>query len=204
MFLLTLSEWQPNRKPAAEEAGAEPEQEPDESTGDDQPDVGDSRFVVVTDLGIVAKSSQDKTRDVFVQSIQSGAPVSGANVSVVAKNGVTLLSQTTGADGHVRFPALDVYTNERQPVMFWWKRKGMFPSCRPAAITIAGWTSRASMSPVNKRRPIRARSAATCSPIAAFIDRGYFQYWPDHPRRRLARWRPACRCAPKSAIRATS
>jgi uncharacterized protein YfaS (alpha-2-macroglobulin family) len=36
----------------------------------------------------------------------------------VAKNGVTLLSQTTGADGHVRFPALDVYTNERQPVMF--------------------------------------------------------------------------------------
>ena len=103
MFLLTLSEWQPNRKPAAEEAGAEPEQEPDESTGDDQPDVGDSRFVVVTDLGIVAKSSQDKTRDVFVQSIQSGAPVSGANVSVVAKNGVTLLSQTTGADGHVRF-----------------------------------------------------------------------------------------------------
>ncbi len=31
--LLTLSEWQPNRKPAAEEAGAEPEQEPDESTG---------------------------------------------------------------------------------------------------------------------------------------------------------------------------
>ncbi len=85
VFLLTLSEWQPNRKPAAEEAGAEPEQEPDESTGDDQPDVGDSRFVVVTDLGIVAKSSQDKTRDVFVQSIQSGAPVSGANVSVVAK-----------------------------------------------------------------------------------------------------------------------
>ena len=85
VFLLTLSEWQSNRKPAAEEAGAEQEQEQDESEGEEQPDVGDSRFLVVTDLGIVAKSSQDKTRDVFVQSIQSGAPVSGANVSVVAK-----------------------------------------------------------------------------------------------------------------------
>lgn len=124
VFLLTLSEWQPNRKPAAEEAGAEQDQEQDESEGEEQPDVGDSRFVVVTDLGIVAKSSQDKTRDVFVQSIQSGAPVSGATVSVVAKNGVTLLSQTTGADGHVRFPALDVYTNERQPVMFLVEKEG--------------------------------------------------------------------------------
>jgi uncharacterized protein YfaS (alpha-2-macroglobulin family) len=74
VFLLTLSEWQPNRNRRRKRRVPSPEQEPDESTGDDQPDVGDSRFVVVTDLGIVAKSSQDKTRDVFVQSIQSGAP----------------------------------------------------------------------------------------------------------------------------------
>ena len=37
---------------------------------------------------------------------------------------MTLLSQTTGADGHVRFPALDVYTNERQPVMFLVEKEG--------------------------------------------------------------------------------
>ncbi|HID9471456.1 TPA: alpha-2-macroglobulin family protein [Serratia liquefaciens] len=120
VFLLTLSEWQPNKKPAEEEAGAD---ESEEESGD-QAGVGDSRFVVVTDLGIVAKSSQDKTRDVFVQSIHSGAPVGSAKVSVIAKNGVTLLSQITDTNGHVRFPALDVYTNERQPVMFLVEKEG--------------------------------------------------------------------------------
>ncbi len=78
----------------------------------------------MTDLGIIAKRSQDKTRDVFVQSIHSGAPVGNAKVSVIAKNGVTLLSQVTDANGHVRFPSLDVYTNERQPVMFLVEKEG--------------------------------------------------------------------------------
>ncbi|CAI1097970.1 Alpha-2-macroglobulin family N-terminal region [Serratia entomophila] len=119
VFLLTLSEWQPNQKPAAEG-----EAEQGEEQGEDSAAVGDSRFVVVTDLGIVAKRSQDKTQDVFVQSIHSGAPVGNAKVSVVAKNGVTLLNQTTDANGHVRFPALDVYTNERQPVMFLVEKEG--------------------------------------------------------------------------------
>lgn len=118
VFLLTLSEWSPKKK---EENPATDED--DYQSGDDAP-IGDSRFVVVTDLGIIAKRSQDKTREVFVQSIHSGMPVSNAKVSVIAKNGVTLLAQTTGADGHVRFPALDVYTNERQPVMFLVEKEG--------------------------------------------------------------------------------
>ncbi|MBC3377551.1 alpha-2-macroglobulin family protein [Serratia fonticola] len=121
VFLLTLSEWQPEKKKtqATEDEGDQGEQE-----GDDSPSVGDSRFVVVTDLGVIAKRSQDKTRDVFVQSIHSGAPVGNAKVSVIAKNGVTLLSQVTDANGHVRFPSLDVYTNERQPVMFLVEKEG--------------------------------------------------------------------------------
>ncbi|KEY59377.1 alpha-2-macroglobulin [Serratia sp. DD3] len=128
VFLLTLSEWQPEKKKAQT---AEEGSEQDQLAGDDLPSsevrapaAGDSRFVVVTDLGIIAKRSQDKTRDVFVQSINTGAPVSHAEVSVIAKNGVTLLSQVTDANGHVRFPALDVYTNERQPVMFLVEKEG--------------------------------------------------------------------------------
>ncbi|WP_458351914.1 alpha-2-macroglobulin family protein [Rahnella selenatireducens] len=124
VFLLTLSEWDPKKKeekPATDDDGYQ--YQDDEQNGDEAP-VGDSRFVVVTDLGIIAKRSQDKTRDVFVQSIHSGTPVSNAKVSVIAKNGVTLLTQTTGADGHVRFPALDVYTSERQPVMFLVEKEG--------------------------------------------------------------------------------
>ncbi|MGA5657125.1 MG2 domain-containing protein [Rahnella contaminans] len=124
VFLLTLSEWDPKKKdekPATDDDGY---QYQDDDQSEDEAPVGDSRFVVVTDLGIIAKRSQDKTRDVFVQSIHSGTPVSNAKVSVIAKNGVTLLTQTTGADGHVRFPALDVYTSERQPVMFLVEKEG--------------------------------------------------------------------------------
>lgn len=117
IFLLTLSEWDPKAKQEKHQPGVENDEDSDdESTSAAR--AGDSRFVVVTDLGIIAKRSQNKTRDVFVQSINNGTPVSNANVAVVAKNGTTLLTQTTTADGHVRFPALDVYTNERQPVMF--------------------------------------------------------------------------------------
>ena len=121
VFLLTLSEWDPRKKDPAPDA--DDDYQDDDQSADEAP-VGDSRFVVVTDLGIIAKRSQDKTRDVFVQSIHSGTPVGDASVSVVAKNGVTLLTRTTGADGHVRFPALDVYTGERKPVMFLVAKEG--------------------------------------------------------------------------------
>ncbi|AFE56512.1 alpha-2-macroglobulin [Rahnella aquatilis HX2] len=124
VFLLTLSEWDPKKKEVKPEADDDGNVYQDEDQSGDEAPVGDSRFVVVTDLGIIAKRSQDKTRDVFVQSIHSGTPVANAKVSVIAKNGVTLLTQTTGADGHVRFPALDVYTSERQPVMFLVEKEG--------------------------------------------------------------------------------
>ncbi|MGY2950895.1 alpha-2-macroglobulin [Ewingella americana] len=124
VFLLTLTPWDPAKKAEQPEEG-QPEEEQyseDDESGDAQ--VGDSRFVVITDLGIISKRSQDKTRDVFVQSVQSGLPVSEAKVSVIGKNGVALLTQTTDADGHARFPALDVYKNERQPVMFLVEKQG--------------------------------------------------------------------------------
>lgn len=126
VFLLTLSPWDPAQKKPAAQSGDDNDQDDDSPSDDDDDEtsVGDSRFVVVTDLGIIAKRSQDKTRDLFVQSIHTGTPVSNARVSVVAKNGVPLLTQTTDADGHVRFPALDVYTNEQQPVMFLVEKEG--------------------------------------------------------------------------------
>ncbi|QGU86652.1 alpha-2-macroglobulin family protein [Erwinia sorbitola] len=118
VFLLTLSEWSPKQK---ETAPAEEEYQEEEGQ---QEVIGDSRFVVVTDLGIIAKRSQDKTRDLFVQSIASGQPVAGAQVSVVAKNGEKLLTRQTASDGHVSFPSLEVYTNEREPVMFLVEKEG--------------------------------------------------------------------------------
>ncbi|QUG74758.1 alpha-2-macroglobulin family protein [Erwinia sp. E602] len=118
IFLLTLSPWTPGQK---EDAPQSDEYQDEQS---DAPPAGDSRFVVVTDLGIIAKRSQDQTRDLFVQSIASGQPVDGATVTVIAKNGEPLLKRQTGSDGHVSFPSLEVYNNERQPVMFLVEKAG--------------------------------------------------------------------------------
>jgi len=89
-----------------------------DATEDDWDDVGDTmskRFVLVTDLGMMVKRNADGSRDVFVQSIQSGDPVNGATITVLAKNGQYLLQQTT-ADGHVLLPNIGDFQREKKPV----------------------------------------------------------------------------------------
>lgn len=120
IFLLNLRRWDPQAEQKREEWAEEEARYYDE----EQARVVDSRFVVVTDLGIIAKRSADRSRDIFVQSIHNGSPVSGAKVSVVARNGTTLFSHTTGADGHVAFPSLDDFRAERTPVMFLVEKEG--------------------------------------------------------------------------------
>ncbi len=73
------------------------------------------RFVLVTDLGLLVKKNADGTRDVFVQSIQTGDPVSGATITVLAKNGEHLLQQTT-VDGHAHLPDVGNFQREKRPV----------------------------------------------------------------------------------------
>lgn len=73
------------------------------------------RFVLVTDLGLLVKKNADGTRDVFVQSIQTGDPVNGALITVLAKNGEHLVQQTT-ADGHVLLPNVENFQREKRPV----------------------------------------------------------------------------------------
>lgn len=78
----------------------------------------DSRLIVVTDLGMLVKRTLDGSQDVFVQSIRSGQPVAGANVSVLAINGQTLFAQDTGADGVVRFPTFKGLEREKRPALY--------------------------------------------------------------------------------------
>lgn len=77
----------------------------------------DTRLVVLTDLGVLSKRAMDGSRDVFVQSLDAGTPVAGAQVSVVARNGEKLLSETTDADGAVALPSLSGFRREKEPVM---------------------------------------------------------------------------------------
>ena len=67
---------------------------------------------------MLAKRALDGSRDVFVQSIHTGEPVGGANVSVLAINGETLFSETTTADGVAHFPTLKGLDREKRPAMY--------------------------------------------------------------------------------------
>jgi len=106
VFLLKLSTWDPaqdNKRPGEEE---------------NDRGASDTRLIVVTDLGLLAKRALDGSRDVFVQSIRTGQPVAGASVSVVGLNGQTLFTQTSSADGVVHFPTLKGLNREKRPVMY--------------------------------------------------------------------------------------
>ncbi|MFC5743338.1 alpha-2-macroglobulin family protein [Dyella tabacisoli] len=82
------------------------------------PGAGDTRLVVVTDLGMLVKRALDGSQDVFVQSIRNGQPVAGASVSVLALNGQTLYSETTSADGMVHFPTFKGLDRDKRPTLY--------------------------------------------------------------------------------------
>ena len=88
-----------------------------ETLADDAGSEHDRRLVVLTDLGVLAKKALDGSRDVFVQSLASGEPVAGATVRAVGRNGSTLVTASTDADGRARLPTLDPFKREKRPVM---------------------------------------------------------------------------------------
>ena len=73
-----------------------------------------SRFVLVTDLGLLVKKNADRSSDVFVVSIKNGEPVSGVVVELLGKNGIALQTTETAADGRASFGPLAVPKNERE------------------------------------------------------------------------------------------
>lgn len=75
-----------------------------------------TRFIVVTDLGVISKKSVTGELQVFIQSFSSGKPVSDAKVEILALNGTSLFSERTDSRGMVKFPRLNDFTREKQPV----------------------------------------------------------------------------------------
>ncbi|MFK2875871.1 alpha-2-macroglobulin [Rhodanobacter hydrolyticus] len=90
----------------------------DNGDGNNDASPSDNRLIVVTDLGMLVKQALDGSQDVFVQSIGNGQPVAGASVSVLAVNGQTLFTQTTGAEGVVHFPSLKGLDREKKPALY--------------------------------------------------------------------------------------
>ncbi len=108
----------------AEAGGSADDGSTDESYAAAAGSMIDKRLILVTDLGLVMKRSADGTLDVFVQSIANGLPVGGASVDIVAKNGTTLVTQTTDVLGRAHFQKLDNLTRERAPLLVQVKKAG--------------------------------------------------------------------------------
>ncbi|MFY9260381.1 MAG: alpha-2-macroglobulin [Gallionella sp.] len=139
VFLLTVQGYDPKLNATPNGEYQAPARRYDEETGEQyeeesevtDPDeavnpatMRDSRLVIVTDLGVVAKQSNDGSRDVFVQSIANGQPVSGASVEIWARNGAVLLSQTTDASGHTQLASLTGMLREKTPEVLVVRKSG--------------------------------------------------------------------------------
>ncbi|HLQ76593.1 MAG TPA: alpha-2-macroglobulin [Terriglobia bacterium] len=80
-------------------------------------EVEDERLILVTDLGFVVKQAKDGSRTVFVQSIRTGDPVTGARVEVIGRNGDPVMASATDAGGRAQFPKFpDTLKREKSPL----------------------------------------------------------------------------------------
>ena len=78
----------------------------------------DRRMALVTDLGLLVKTNADKSQHVFVHSIATGEPVEGAEVELLGKNGLAVLTAATDAEGHARLAPADDFERDREPSVF--------------------------------------------------------------------------------------
>src|SRR5881398_503656 len=82
------------------------------------PSVRETRFLLVTDIGILTKKSANGSCDVFLMSIQSGRPIANASVEIIGKNGIALQKETTATDGHAAFSSVEKLERDKTPVAF--------------------------------------------------------------------------------------
>jgi alpha-2-macroglobulin len=83
-----------------------------------QDSAADERLILLSDLGLVVKDSADGSHDVFVQSIQTGAPVADVAVDMLGKNGLPIFSRKTDPNGRATFPTFKDFTREKTPTVY--------------------------------------------------------------------------------------
>ena len=82
----------------------------------DRPVANASRFLLVTDMGLLVKEGASGVRDVFVCALSTGTPVAGARVHIVGANGLPVAEAVTDADGRASLPSVSGLWRERRPV----------------------------------------------------------------------------------------
>jgi alpha-2-macroglobulin len=98
LFFLSAQGWDPEKKKLIE--------------------VKDSRFILLTDIGILTKKNADASHEVFLMSIKAGKPLANVTVDLLGKNGIPLQTAKTDANGHCSFTSVEKSTREKLPVAF--------------------------------------------------------------------------------------
>jgi hypothetical protein len=77
-----------------------------------------NRLILITDMGLLVKNNADSSHEVFVQSITQGTPVADAQVSLLGRNGMTIVNAQTDAQGHAIIPNVSDFKDEREPTVY--------------------------------------------------------------------------------------
>ncbi|WP_423186663.1 alpha-2-macroglobulin family protein [Alishewanella sp. d11] len=78
----------------------------------------DKRLVMVTDLGLMVKHHNDSSQRVFVMSLVSGEPVAGAEVQLLGRNGLPVMTAKTDAQGQAQLGVTQGLQGAQQPVVY--------------------------------------------------------------------------------------
>ena len=87
-------------------------------TGESYSSLSDERLILITNLGIIVKSSKDQTHSVFVSDFVTEGPVNGAKVELLGKNGIPVLTAYTDKTGMAVFPNFSNFEREKKPVAY--------------------------------------------------------------------------------------
>lgn len=77
-----------------------------------------TRFILVSDLGLLVKKNADETSDVFVVSVKTGQPLAGVTVDILGRNGLPVQSAKTSPDGRATFASVEKNEHERKAVVY--------------------------------------------------------------------------------------
>jgi len=80
--------------------------------------VSATRFILVSDLGLLVKKNADQTSDVFVVSIKTGLPIGGVTVEILGRNGLPVQSAQTSPDGRATFTSVEKNEHEKKAVVY--------------------------------------------------------------------------------------
>ena len=96
--------------------------------------IQNERLILITDMSLIVKDLADGTHELFVHSITEGKPVAQAEIVLLGKNSLPLITVHTDQEGHAQFPNVWDFKEERTPAVYLVRKESdvsFIPYARP-------------------------------------------------------------------------